>query len=433
MAARRTIAAGDVVIVFVSRDRTPAAVCVEPGQQLVNLYGTFPHDDMIGKPYGCKLHARSRKGFVYLLRPTPELWTVSLPHRTQILYAPDMSFIVMKLNVTPGAAVIEAGTGSGSFTHTLARAVARGAPAGNGAGQLPPAWNAGEAPAPAAFGPLDGRVYSFEFHGERVERARAEFAAHNLDRTVQLAHRNVCKDGFGLDHVADAVFLDLPAPWEAVPHVAQAVRRDVATRICCFSPCIEQVLRTVTALSEHGFHDISTYESLIRTHESLTNVAPLETVSDVVDRIRTSERRREARREIQIANSRQERERKQAEKARKEAEAADQTMGEVTAALEAQQSSGSIKADVPDASDAPGAPPAKRKLEDDEDDLEHKRLSAPADDAPSEPPAEMLYSAGFRQKTEIRPMVATNVYSRPFPQMRGHTSYLTFATLQPQV
>ncbi|KAI3625900.1 hypothetical protein CBS9595_001261 [Malassezia furfur] len=393
MAARRTIAAGDVVIVFV-------------------------------------LHARNRKGFVYLLRPTPELWTVSLPHRTQILYAPDMSFIVMKLNVTPGAAVIEAGTGSGSFTHTLARAVARGAPAGSGAGQLPPAWNAGAMPASDAFGPLDGRVYSFEFHGERVERARAEFAAHNLDRTVQLAHRNVCKDGFGLDHVADAVFLDLPAPWEAVPHVAQAVRRDVATRICCFSPCIEQVLRTVAALSEHGFHDISTYESLIRTHESLTNVAPLETVSDVVDRIRASERRRETRREMQIANSRQERERKQAEKAKKEAEAAGEPMDEGTATPKAKESGTASQTDARDASDALST---KRKLDDADDDLEHKRLSAPADDAPSEPPAEMLYSAGFRQKTEIRPIVATNVYSRPFPQMRGHTSYLTFATLQPQV
>lgn len=367
---------------------------------------------------------------MYLLRPTPELWTVSLPHRTQILYAPDMSFIVMKLNVTPGAAVIEAGTGSGSFTHTLARAVARGAPAGSGAGQLPPAWNAGAMPASDAFGPLDGRVYSFEFHGERVERARAEFAAHNLDRTVQLAHRNVCKDGFGLDHVADAVFLDLPAPWEAVPHVAQAVRRDVATRICCFSPCIEQVLRTVAALSEHGFHDISTYESLIRTHESLTNVAPLETVSDVVDRIRASERRRETRREMQIANSRQERERKQAEKAKKEAEAAGEPMDEGTATPKAKESGTASQTDARDASDALST---KRKLDDADDDLEHKRLSAPADDAPSEPPAEMLYSAGFRQKTEIRPIVATNVYSRPFPQMRGHTSYLTFATLQPQV
>ena len=62
-------------------------------------------------------------GYVNLLRPTPELWTLSLPHRTQILYLPDISFIVQRLGVRPGVTVVEAGTGSGSMTHSLSRAV----------------------------------------------------------------------------------------------------------------------------------------------------------------------------------------------------------------------------------------------------------------------------------------------------------------------
>lgn len=405
-----------------------------------------------------QLHARNRKGFVYLLRPTPELWTISLPHRTQILYAPDMAFIVMKLNVTPGATVIEAGTGSGSFTHTLARAVARGAVDGESEAQLPAVWNASSPPQSPRFGPWEGRVFSFEFHAERVEKARLEFAAHNLDRTVKLEHRNVCKDGFGLEHVADAVFLDLPAPWEAVPHVRKALRRDTATRICCFSPCIEQVLRTVAALSDNGFNDVSTYESLIRTHESLTNVAPLESIGSVVDRIRASERRREGRREIQIANSRMEREKREAEKARKEQEAnaaqqpsspkdehrAEGPQGDGTsqaASAVPTESAPQATAPADPASSSSGADAtepasegatAKRKLEEAEAPTP-KRTAPKTDDTPVEPPAEMLYSAGFRQKVELRPMSATNVYSRPFPQMRGHTSYLTFATLLPQV
>jgi tRNA (adenine57-N1/adenine58-N1)-methyltransferase len=104
---------------------------------------------------------------------------------------------------------------------------------------------------------------------------------------VQLSHRNVCQQGFALLDAADAgrwrpplvspllilhlVFLDLPAPWEAIPHakMAMKVRRNAApsitaqslfsfqkdrvARICCFSPCIEQVLRTVMALNQFGF------------------------------------------------------------------------------------------------------------------------------------------------------------------------------------
>jgi hypothetical protein len=50
-------------------------------------------------------------GYIHLLRPTPELWTLSLPHRTQIVYLPDISFITNELRVRPGSRVIEAGKG----------------------------------------------------------------------------------------------------------------------------------------------------------------------------------------------------------------------------------------------------------------------------------------------------------------------------------
>lgn len=44
-----------------------------------------------------------------LLRPTPELWTLALPHRTQILYVADISYILSELAIRPGAVVVEAG------------------------------------------------------------------------------------------------------------------------------------------------------------------------------------------------------------------------------------------------------------------------------------------------------------------------------------
>ena len=45
--------------------------------------------------------------------PTPELWTKVLPHRTQILYLPDISLVCHYLELKPGAVVLESGTGSG--------------------------------------------------------------------------------------------------------------------------------------------------------------------------------------------------------------------------------------------------------------------------------------------------------------------------------
>ena len=160
-----------------------------------------------------------------MLKPTPELWTLALPHRTQILYLPDIAFITSYLNVLPGSKVIEAGTGSGSFSHSLVRTVGK-----------------------------TGKVYSFEYHQERFEKAKLEFERHGLSDIITIQHSNVYKDGFnGLENEVDSVFLDLPAPWEALEHCKKAMRKDRPSRICCFSPCIEQVIKTCTSLSDLGF------------------------------------------------------------------------------------------------------------------------------------------------------------------------------------
>ena len=49
------------------------------------------------------------RGFLLILRPTPELWTLALPHWTQILYLADVAFITSSLNIKKGSWVIEAG------------------------------------------------------------------------------------------------------------------------------------------------------------------------------------------------------------------------------------------------------------------------------------------------------------------------------------
>lgn len=201
---------GDLVMAYLSRDSV-IPLSVERGKVIHNRFGSYHHDDMIGTIYGTQMSSRSTSGFIFLLHPTPELWTAALPHRTQILYAPDISFITSKLRIRPGQRVIEAGTGSGSFSHSLFRTVG-----------------------------ASGKVYTYEFHEKRCETARLEFKDHGLmtegnDSIVVLTHRNVCVNGFGLDDTlfkADAVFLDLPAPWEAIRFLEDHL--SAVTRICCF-------------------------------------------------------------------------------------------------------------------------------------------------------------------------------------------------------
>jgi tRNA (adenine57-N1/adenine58-N1)-methyltransferase len=203
-------------------------------------------------------------GFIHLLPPTPENWTSSLPHRTQVVYTPDYSYILHRLRARPGTSIIEAGAGSGSFTHASARAVYSGYP---------------EDDEFTTKRRKLGKVWSFEFHEQRHEKLEKEIQDHGLEGIVQVTHRDVCEGGFLVDGEspsAEAVFLDLPAPWLALPHLSRSPPAKAETngskafisplsptapvQICTFSPCIEQVQRTVSTMRNLGWVDIEMVE-----------------------------------------------------------------------------------------------------------------------------------------------------------------------------
>lgn len=50
---------------------------------------------------------------------------------------------------------------------------------------------------------------------------------------------------------ADAVFLDLPAPWKVVLEANRVLK--IGGNFCSFSPCIEQIQKTADAVRENGF------------------------------------------------------------------------------------------------------------------------------------------------------------------------------------
>ncbi|GAA0158792.1 RNA methyltransferase [Lithospermum erythrorhizon] len=208
--------------------------CISDGD--LNRFGAFKHVDWIGKPFGSKVFSH-KGGFIYLLAPTPELWTLVLSHRTQILYIADISFVVMYLEIVPGCVVLESGTGSGSLTTSLARAVAP-----------------------------SGHVYTFDFHEQRAASAREDFEKTGLNNLITVGVRDIQGEGFPEEFSgkADSVFLDLPQPWLAISSVAKMLKQDGI--ICSFSPCIEQVQHSCETLRS-CFTDIRTFEVLLRAFE----------------------------------------------------------------------------------------------------------------------------------------------------------------------
>ena len=203
---------------------------------------------------------------------------MALPHRTQVVYTPDYSLVLQRLRALPGTQLIEAGAGSGSFSHAAARAVFSGYPDGSRKRR--------------------GKVWSFEFHEKRCETLQKEVRDHAMDGLVEVNHRDVYEDGFtvmsteGKQQVqATAVFLDLPAPWLALPRLRRKGGHPKAIgegkdgdetnevmangtheqedgpldskapiHICCFLPCMEQVQRTVTTLKTLAWQEVSVVE-----------------------------------------------------------------------------------------------------------------------------------------------------------------------------
>lgn len=234
---------GDVAIIYLSHNNV-MPVKVQQGAQTQTRYGVIRHStDLIGQRYGSKVTCS--KGWFHVLHPTPELWTVALPHRTQILYTTDIAFITMMLELKPGSIVCESGTGSGSLSHAILRTIAP-----------------------------TGHLHTVEFHQQRAEKVAEEFKEHRVDHLVTVRNQDVCKDGFGVTGVADAVFLDIPSPWDAVGHAKVAMKKH-GGRLCSFSPCIEQVQKTCEALQDQGFEDISTTEVLLREYDVRTVSLPL--------------------------------------------------------------------------------------------------------------------------------------------------------------
>ncbi|RXK35687.1 hypothetical protein M231_07060 [Tremella mesenterica] len=412
---------------------------VTPGDTFHNKFGRYAHNDMIGVKFGSKLHSPSpQSGYIYLLRPTPELWTLSLPHRTQILYMPDIAYITMRLGVRVGGTVIEAGTGSGSMTHSLSRSV----------------------------GPR-GEVYSYEYHETRYKTANVEFTNHRLDN-VKLSHRNVCKDGFGDVSDVEAVFLDLPAPWDAIPHVMKILRPDIITKICCFSPCLEQVLKTVSTLRAEGFSDVSTQEVLVRTHDLVTSFPPgsshLKNVTETVERLKEHEERKERRRVLQIKAAR-ERPRKGKEEANQAIDQApdvgtvrDDTSKVSLAEEEAVATSlipppsvdGSSKDGEAVASSQGGVNGEEHFSEEMEDGRSPKRrrmdhlpveigivtdgevhITRETKDVINGKPRELEDRDQPNWNFEEPKIAYSQILTKPAHEMRGHTSYLTFASFYP--
>lgn len=218
---------------LVDRKNRHYALTLKKGKVFQYSGETLSHDDLIGQPEGIRV-TLSRGTRMTVLRPTLAEYVLKMPRGAQVIYPKDLAMILVWADVYPGARVLEAGAGSGALTMTLLRAV-------------------GE----------KGRVFSYEVREDFAKRAEENIRQYLGEVDHWLLHKRDIGGGI-LEQELDRIILDLPEPWQVVPHAEKTLRSGGI--LLSYLPTVPQVERLVELLrTSRSFDFIETVETLLRS------------------------------------------------------------------------------------------------------------------------------------------------------------------------
>ena len=226
----RPFVAGEKVVLVDAKKRR-YLLTLASGSEFHSHAGFFGHDILIGADEGVTV--RSSGGARYTaIRPTLSEYVLKMPRGAQVIYPKDLGAILMFADIFPGAKVLESGVGSGALSMTLLRAGAE----------------------------IVGYELRQDFADKAIENVGGFLGSEVLARYE--VHVRNAYDGIDHDDL-DRIVLDLPEPWEVVPHAATSLR--TGGILLAYLPTINQTSQLRAALLAHGFAMAETVEVLHRS------------------------------------------------------------------------------------------------------------------------------------------------------------------------
>lgn len=195
--------------------------------------GIIKHNDLIGLPFGSKVLSHNEAPF-FLLQPSIAEILLDLKRITQILYPKDIGYILLTMGIGEGQHVVEAGTGSGAMTISLAYSVGK-----------------------------SGKITSYDQKVEFQNLAKKNLRRVGLEDRVDFKIRNI-EEGFEETNV-DALFLDVMNPYDYIPQVRSALKP--GGFFGCLVPTTNQVSRLLHQLRLNQFAFIDVVEVLLRFYK----------------------------------------------------------------------------------------------------------------------------------------------------------------------
>ncbi|MDE3092037.1 MAG: hypothetical protein KGJ80_21905, partial [Chloroflexota bacterium] len=175
------VAQANDLVLMLGPDEKRFLIRLIAGQQLHTHRGFILHDAIIGQPFGAAVRTQLGDRFL-LLQPSTLDLVMHVKRASQIVYPKEIGYLLLRMNIIPGARVIESGTGSGGLTLALSRFVRPG-----------------------------GRIYTYEARDDMLELARKNLERVGALDVVELKPRDI-RAGFDERNV-DALFLDVREPW----------------------------------------------------------------------------------------------------------------------------------------------------------------------------------------------------------------------------
>ncbi len=228
--SENVFALGERVMLIDTKHRRYLVV-LESGGEFHSHSGVLQHDVIIGEPEGV-VRTSSLGGTYTAIRPTLSDFVLKMPRGAQVIYPKDLGPILMLADIGPGMRVLESGVGSGALSMTMLRAGAD--------------------------------VVGYEIRDNFATTARRNVASFLGDAALR-RYRVELRDCYeGIDEVElDRVVLDLPEPWQVVPHAAKALRPGGI--FVAYTPSITQAVQLRETLGAHRFRFAETLEVLQRT------------------------------------------------------------------------------------------------------------------------------------------------------------------------
>lgn len=233
MADPDTFRAGEKAL-FVDTKQRRYLVTLDVEGEFHSHSGFVPHTAVIGHPTGRTVE--STKGAKYVvLRPTLEDFVIEMPRGAQVIYPKDLAPMCMLGDIHPGVRVWETGVGSGALSMTMLR------------------WGA--------------EIVGTEIREDFLARARNNVRSFLGEDVLTRYDVRVADSYLGVPEgmspaSVDRVMLDLPEPWNVLPH-AQIVLR-AGGILVAYTPSITQATQVRQAMGK-GWADERTLEVLHRT------------------------------------------------------------------------------------------------------------------------------------------------------------------------